>query len=634
MGVTPPEEIKRQQNEATEMVESIKCMDMIDYGEIPLEKKQKPTEEVYSHENYKEAGAVISTRGDIDVSSIADIIREGYNEPSLVNSQATATATSKPKLMKKNMSASASAGQRQRQRQSANGKLNLWDPEIARVQNVSITRPSHDAWGIKKIVLIFCDDFLQRVYEMPWWHSTSCPIAESMRQTIQPVLDALQISEKQVVRMLFAGLPPQVTIPVHHDTGYWVKMTHRVHVPIIVEDPNLILFRCGPTPSTLQRVNAKPGHIFEMNNQAKHAVSNCSTAHHRVHLILDYVPLTHTHTHTRIPLQPGETLLQTRRTIDRKADFGKTPTPTFVILGAQKAGTTSLYEYLNQHPSIVRARRRETHCLDWRWDATKKTIAEQKKHCLSFYYADQLKHYPSLQTGDSTPSYLLHTHVVIPRLKQMFPWVKCMVMLRDPVKRAISHYSMVTDTNGTPEQLKTRGFEWRNKTLMQVVQDEIQLLKEDGLIPYWNVDTNTVDQQIFDQFVGSKEEDEAWTRFQTKRIPLSTGSHSLLARGMYHLQLRHWFNAFPRDQFLVIQMESMKEPNGVENVMKKAYSFLNLQYFDVEDDSPKNSREYNPVQDDVVEVLRNFYAAHNNILSQLLDGDEWTNPWAYETTAE
>lgn len=41
--------------------------------------------------------------------------------------------------------------------------------------------------------------------------------------------------------------------------------------------------------------------------------------------------------------------------------------PYFVILGAQKAGSTALYSYLTQHPSVAPALRKETHFLDWKW---------------------------------------------------------------------------------------------------------------------------------------------------------------------------------------------------------------------------------------------------------------------------
>jgi len=102
---------------------------------------------------------------------------------------------------------------------------------------VSITRPSHDSWGIKKIIFLFCDDFCSRIYELPWWHSRP-----DFRTAIDPILQVLGIREpkRQLVRLLLASLPPGVTIPVHHDTGEWVRQTHRVHVPILVQRPDQV----------------------------------------------------------------------------------------------------------------------------------------------------------------------------------------------------------------------------------------------------------------------------------------------------------------------------------------------------------------------------------------------------------
>ena len=42
-------------------------------------------------------------------------------------------------------------------------------------------------------------------------------------------------------------------------------------------------------------------------------------------------------------------------------------TPHFVLLGAQKAGSTALYSYITQHPRVVAALRKETHFFDWKW---------------------------------------------------------------------------------------------------------------------------------------------------------------------------------------------------------------------------------------------------------------------------
>jgi hypothetical protein len=91
----------------------------------------------------------------------------------------------------------------------------------------------------------------------------------------------------QVVRCLLASMPPGISIPPHHDTGYWVNYTHRLHLPIITS-PDHVIFRIGPTVDQMVRINFDEGSLIELNNQSKHAVDNCWDRH-RVHLIFDYV---------------------------------------------------------------------------------------------------------------------------------------------------------------------------------------------------------------------------------------------------------------------------------------------------------------------------------------------------------
>jgi hypothetical protein len=53
--------------------------------------------------------------------------------------------------------------------------------------------------------------------------------------------------------------------------------------------------------------------------------------------------------------------------------------PRFIILGAQKCGTTTLWDHLAQHPRAVRAAKREPHFFDWNWrlcDPASKAIPE------------------------------------------------------------------------------------------------------------------------------------------------------------------------------------------------------------------------------------------------------------------
>lgn len=649
MPATTNEEIERQHQQAVLLVEGdgdaiqpLACAPQNELGEISLQDKKRPTFPYAFYDTKKESESATesetdsessscdeppllpqpssllnpvcwSTRGFVDVSKIQDMVREGFDQD-----------------------------YRKLDKLPEQSPTNFWDPRNAAKGNVTLTRPSHDAWGIGKIVLKFSDDFLTRVYQFPWY--------KDFEEAIQPIVDVLfaQHGPNQkglVVRALLASLPPGSTIPVHHDSGEWVKTTHRVHVPILVHDPSRVVFRVGPSEDLLQRISCEPGHVFEINNQAKHAVSNCDSVH-RVHLILDYVVQDLTDPNRSdlepIVLEPGERLVQTRRSVDRLKTMVPRPTPSYIILGAQKAGTTSLYHYINEHPWVIAARRRETHCLDWRWNDRLKKTEKQLEYCEKFFFTDTMRTRPSCMTGDSTPSYLLDSRRVIPRLKRVFPWshktyedksrqMKFFVMMRDPVRRAASHYAMVTSTDGTAAQLKTRGTEWRNMTLWEVVQSELSKMKACGLIPYWDIENGIVDQEVFDEFAGSPQETLAWNKYLGKHVPLSTGSYGLLTRGMYALQLRPWFRTFGKDQFLCIQLETM----NVSETMKKVWAHLDLPNHPIEDESARNSRQYNSTADEVTSYLQRFFEPHNKILASVLKqenepiSDEWLNPWPY-----
>jgi hypothetical protein len=96
-----------------------------------------------------------------------------------------------------------------------------WDEEEHARTNVRLTRPAHDTWGVRKVVFVYCDDFLKRVYSFPWFSDPE------WRAALEPVLQCLGVPASKVVRCLLASMPPGCVIPVHHDTGYWVKHTHR-----------------------------------------------------------------------------------------------------------------------------------------------------------------------------------------------------------------------------------------------------------------------------------------------------------------------------------------------------------------------------------------------------------------------
>ena len=665
---TPAEEISRQHEEARSLLAaSMSCAVPISHGEISLTMKTRPTQDIFGkpkddddteseekkmleeteEQQQRELPDITpwSSRGHVDVSKLHALVREGYRIAEHTPSPPPVAATSAATAKTKNGSKKATTSKTSSSKQSSPPKMtratqaytpdqivsttNLWDPINASIHNVNIVRPSHDAWGIGKIVLVFADDFLNSVYELPWWH-----IRTDIQEAIQPILECLQVPPQRIVRLLLASLPPGTTIPLHHDSGAWVWQTHRVHVPVVVEHPDDILFRVGKTDDCLERIDCSPGHVFEMNNQCRHAVSNCSEDY-RVHLILDYADEPNSNTsnnntihkiHNHILLNPGERLLQTRRSVDRLVDKGRRPTPSFLILGAQKAGTTSLYEYMMQHPLIVRPKRRETHCLDWRWKEALQpndtfTDEQLRQHCHMFYEEAALKLHPSCCTGDSTPSYLLDSRRVIANLKRVFPWrIQFLVTTRDPIQRAESHFAMVTSPHGTPAQLKTRGAEWRNKSFQEVVEQEIKYMQDCGLIPYWNIADGRCDQAIFEAFSNTPEEDEAWNTYLARHVALNTGSYGLLARGLYALNLRPWLQAFDKDQFLVLELATDLASDRVRSTMERVFDHVGVpSSFELPDVSPQNTRDYEPKMDaDVYQYLQRFFAPHNQRFQDLL----------------
>ncbi len=122
----------------------------------------------------------------------------------------------------------------------------------------------------------------------------------------------------------------------------------------------------------------------------------------------------------------------------RRATAGLRSLPDFIIVGAQRAGTTSLYRYLAGHPAILPASRKEVHYFDVNFDAG-----------LDWYRA----HFPlgarvhgrrlvggaSFRTGEASPYYMFHPHAAR-RIAAALPRVKLVVLLRNPIDRAYSQY--------------------------------------------------------------------------------------------------------------------------------------------------------------------------------------------------
>lgn len=485
------------------------------------------------------------------------------------------------------------------------GDDGVWGDAYAAAENVRLDRPSHDSWGIRKLAFVFCDDFLHRVYRLPLWDRPE------WRVHLDPIFAACGVPRDRVVRCLLASMPPRTVIPPHHDSGYWVPRTHRLHVAIKTWDD--VVFKVGRTKKTLRRFRYAEGDVVELNNQAKHYVANLAD-HYRTHLIFDYVddeaePELLPPRMPCVTLKVGDELTQTRRSIGLASERGTGPlAPHFLIIGAQKAGTTSMYEYLSQHPLVARGVRRETHFLDWRWrdDLDGDGAAASRHWHEAFFDAAAHADHPSLVALDSTPSYLLQSNLAIPRLRRLRAAAPPMiVMVRDPAARAASHFAMITDPRATPAQRRSRGSAWLGKSLREVLQGELELLARHRVLrraPGAAGAVNLAEPLALDR--------GAFRAF-LPRIPNGHGAHSLLLRGCYAAQLLEWYDAFGRDPFLVVRCEDMAAPDGARTAVAAAMAHAGLRFHPIDDAAPKNARDYEDQDPALLADLRAFYAPLN-----------------------
>jgi len=238
--------------------------------------------------------------------------------------------------------------------------------------------------------------------------------------------------------------------------------------------------------------------------------------------------------------------------------------PGAVILGAQKCGTTSLHGYLVQHPGVIPPLRKEVHYFDLNYPRGE-----------AWYRAHFGRTEEAGLNLDASPYYLFHPAVPA-RLHALLPDAKLVVLLRDPVRRAYSHY--------WHERAKGR----------EKLEFAEAIAAEPGRIA-------SAEARLAD---GSLDRSADHQHF------------SYLARGRYAEQLERWFALYPRERFHVVRFEDLvREPLGRLN---DVLAFLGLPAASRVDLEARNTRRYPPLDPATAESLREHFAPHNRRLEALL----------------
>ena len=116
--------------------------------------------------------------------------------------------------------------------------------------------------------------------------------------------------------------------------------------------------------------------------------------------------------------------------------------PDFLVIGAGKSGTTSLDRYLRQHPGIAMCARKEPNWFAFDGQDTGFAGRTAWPVTDALAYARLFEHArPGQRLGEVSPVYL-RSPVAAHRAAAAAPEARLVLVLRDPVARAISHHAM------------------------------------------------------------------------------------------------------------------------------------------------------------------------------------------------
>ena len=258
--------------------------------------------------------------------------------------------------------------------------------------------------------------------------------------------------------------------------------------------------------------------------------------------------------------------------------------PTFLIIGAQKSGTTSLRRYLFEHPAVLCGEPKELHYFD-----------RQHERGDSWYLAQfpwktraaavRRRWRVAPAVGEATPEYLYYTHVPA-RVHAFDPDLQLIVA---PARSRRAGVLALPDA-GAPSRRATdvRGGPGRGGG-------------------------------------GAARETRADAEDPTHVLPIVHNSY--IERGFYAEQLERWFELFERDRFLILASAELSDDTA--GAMAKITAFLGVPEWPSEEYARLSAGTYDPMAAETREYLAALFEPHNRKLEELLGrAFDWTRPSA------
>lgn len=242
--------------------------------------------------------------------------------------------------------------------------------------------------------------------------------------------------------------------------------------------------------------------------------------------------------------------------------------PDFIVIGAPRSGTTTLYRSLVLHPRVIGARSQETHFFN-RTATYRRGLAYYR----AFFPLRRTLHRENAITGEGTSVYMFRPNTA-ERIAANLPGVRLVAVLRDPAERAIASW----------EAFSARGEEPR--PLLEAMTDEIDELGPSSATPP-----------------------------DPPEVAGDEPQPAHVHKGRYADQLARWIALFGADRLLVVFNDELFSSH--QQTLDHVFEFLGLESHPVP--APRGAPTLDTAEaEQARETLRSYYDEPDRELATLL----------------